>query len=713
MPTYGRISSSAKLVLILAVSLLITGVWLAWFSGRTAMATSSECSPSSTNLAIGRPVLASTSDGRFPASNVVDGNLDSWWMSQGSDPQWIYVDLGQLHQIQQIVLRWSRQIYGESYRIEFSDDAVNWSIASFQEARNGGVDIIPVSGSARYIRMFGLTRGHSGYGYSIGEFEVYDHSECEVPSPQEKPPAPVPGPQTLFFDDFEDGADPAWRFISGTWNVNNGGLETETPCVSGIKHTAIVGDSSWTNYEVQFDFRGVKGSVKQFTFRYEGPASTESYVWQARSLEDDIQVHGGGFPAPLVPAVIQQGIWYRVRIRVEGEHIQVYLDDQLVIDRTDIGSQRLSGGVGPFLNSGDINCPFGVQYDNILVTAIPANQPPIVSAVGPYSVDEGNSIVVTANGSDPDNDPLTYSWDLDDDGIYETSGQSVTFSAANLDGPSSHTITAQAIDSGGLSASDRATVNVFNVAPTVQEITAPLDPVQVNTSFNISANFSDPGTMDSHTAVLDWDDSSTSVGTVNETNGSGTVTGSHTYSTPGVYTVKLTVTDDDGDSGHSIFQYIVVYDPDGGFVTGGGWIDSPPGACCEDPTLTGKANFGFISKYRKGASTPTGNTEFQFHAADLNFHSDSYEWLVVSGAKAKYKGEGTLNGVDGYKFMLTAIDADINENDAFGIDRFRIKIWTEDQSGVENIVYDNALGSDDDMTTTEIGGGSITIHEKK
>lgn len=102
--------------------------------------------------------------------------------------------------------------------------------------------------------------------------------------------------------------------------------------------------------------------------------------------------------------------------------------------------------------------------------------------------------------------------------------------------------------------------------------------------------------------------------------------------------------------------YAVVYDPDGGFVTGGGWIDSPEGAYVADPSLTGRANFGFVSKYKKGAHVPTGTTEFQFHAGDLNFHSTSYDWSVVAGNKAKFKGEGTINGVHGYTFQISADD---------------------------------------------------------
>lgn len=79
---------------------------------------------------------------------------------------------------------------------------------------------------------------------------------------------------------------------------------------------------------------------------------------------------------------------------------------------------------------------------------------------------------------------------------------------------------------------------------------------------------------------------------------------------------------------------IVVYDPEGGFVTGGGWINSPAGAFPAHPSLAGRANFGFVSKYQKGASVSVGEAEFQLKVGNLNFHSTSYNWLVVSGARA-------------------------------------------------------------------------------
>jgi PKD repeat protein len=210
--------------------------------------------------------------------------------------------------------------------------------------------------------------------------------------------------------------------------------------------------------------------------------------------------------------------------------------------------------------------------------------------------------------------------------------------------------------------------------------------------------------LDTHTAVWDWGNGVTSSGAVTEINGSGSVTGSHAYTTPGVYTLKLTVTDKDSSWHQVFFQYVVIYDADGGFVTGGGWIDSPAGAYTADPSLTGRANFGFVSKYQPGASVPTGNTEFQFKAAGFNFKSTAYEWLVVAGARAQYKGTGTVNGSGGYSFLLTAIDG--QRPGGGGADKFRIKIW-----GPGGVVYDNQVGgADADDPTTTLGGGSITIH---
>ena len=56
------------------------------------------------------------------------------------------------------------------------------------------------------------------------------------------------------------------------------------------------------------------------------------------------------------------------------------------------------------------------------------------------------------------------------------------------------------------------------------------------------------------------------------------------------------------------------------------------------------------------------------------------------------------------------IDAAIDPADGFQTDRLRIRIW-EEVGGTEHVVYDTAVGSDDESAMTEIGGGSIVKHK--
>jgi PKD repeat protein len=336
------------------------------------------------------------------------------------------------------------------------------------------------------------------------------------------------------------------------------------------------------------------------------------------------------------------------------------------------------------------------QLHSLALLTLLQNSPPVADAGGPYAGDEGSDVTFNGTGSyDPDGDPLTYVWDFGD-GNTGAGPTAVHTYADNGVYDVSLTVT----DPDGASSTQGTTATIANVAPTVGPIAAPGDPVQLGTGdICATADFVDMSEADTHTAEWDWGDGVVESGTVDETLGYGSVDDCHAYTEAGIYTIILTVTDDDGDSGQAEFQYVVVYDPSGGFVTGGGWIWSPSGAYEDDPLLEGKANFGFVSKYKKGATIPTGNTEFVFQAGDLNFHSSSYEWLVVTGSNyARFKGAGTINCSGDYKFMLWAGD---NEPDTF-----RIRIWEEDEiSGEETVIYDN--GNDQ-----AIEGGSIIVHVK-
>lgn len=122
-----------------------------------------------------------------------------------------------------------------------------------------------------------------------------------------------------------------------------------------------------------------------------------------------------------------------------------------------------------------------------------------------------------------------------------------------------------------------------------------------------------------------------------------------------------------------------------GFVTGAGAITSPPGALGADATATGLANFAFTAKYQRGATIPTGATQFRLNNGRFSFASDTFQWLVIGGARAEFKGTGRVNGTGGYGFRVTLVDADLPGGG--GTDRFRIKVW---DTATGQVVYDLA-----------------------
>src|SRR5205823_1558598 len=103
------------------------------------------------------------------------------------------------------------------------------------------------------------------------------------------------------------------------------------------------------------------------------------------------------------------------------------------------------------------------------------------------------------------------------------------------------------------------------------------------------------------------------------------------FSQPNVYNVCVHGMDSAGNTGADACILLPVYDPTGGFVTGGGQVASPAGADLVNTSMAGQATFGFVSKYLPNSNTPSGNLEFQFKEGNLNFKSTSMDWLVVTG----------------------------------------------------------------------------------
>ena len=125
-----------------------------------------------TNLALNKPTTASSmQSASFPAADATDGNLGTRWSSAFADPQWLEVDLGSTQNICQVVLNWETA-YATAFQIQVSPDNTTWTTIYSTTAGTGGNQTLAVSGTGRYIRMFGTARA-TQYGYSLWEFQVY------------------------------------------------------------------------------------------------------------------------------------------------------------------------------------------------------------------------------------------------------------------------------------------------------------------------------------------------------------------------------------------------------------------------------------------------------------------------------------------------------------------------------------------------------------
>lgn len=345
------------------------------------------------------------------------------------------------------------------------------------------------------------------------------------------------------------------------------------------------------------------------------------------------------------------------------------------------------------------------SYTEYTTTVTVVNVDPTADVSDNGPIVEGEPITISFSDIyDPGiYDTFTYFFDWDFDGIYDIYGQENPAASYTWYDEGSYPVRIMIMDNSGGFTEYIIYSTVANVPPTIDSFSVtPFDPLAIGDPVTVSAIYSDPGD-DTLTTTISWGDGSST------TTSGYAVEENHVYSTPGVYTITLTVSDGT-ETVEISYQYAVVYDPTGSFITGGGHFGSPAGAYKDDLTLTGKAGFGFVSKYQKGATTPGGNTQFRFHAGDLSFKSESYDWLVVAGHKGMFKGTGTINGDGNYKFIISAIDGDLTGGN--GVDKFRIKIWEEDGAGNENVIYDNNLGSADDANpTTALTHGSIKIHK--
>lgn len=139
------------------------------------------------NVATGRPAVASsTESAAFPASAAVDGNTGTRWSSAFADPQWLRVDLGATRNICQVTLRWEAA-YAVAFQLQVAAAPDGpWTTVSSTTSGTGGTQTLAVTGTGRYLRMYGTTRA-TPYGYSLWEVAVATTDDSTTP-PTTPPP---------------------------------------------------------------------------------------------------------------------------------------------------------------------------------------------------------------------------------------------------------------------------------------------------------------------------------------------------------------------------------------------------------------------------------------------------------------------------------------------------------------------------------------------
>jgi hypothetical protein len=196
---------------------------------------------------------------------------------------------------------------------------------------------------------------------------------------------------------------------------------------------------------------------------------------------------------------------------------------------------------------------------------------------------------------------------------------------------------------------------------------------------------------------------------------------------PGVY--KLSVVYGTGSCGaqKTAVLYVAVYDVAAGFVTGGGWFQSPMVAGYQYMNVAGKANFSISAKYEPGTTNVMGSAQLQTKSFVFESTTLTGARLVVTDNTASYTGTGTLSYYSGgqllpdprtFGFLVVAADGKVNGRKKADAIRFKIYALNPDGSA-GTVVYDSqaaCTGASLDENAepcTQLGGGSIVIHKPK
>ena len=340
----------------------------------------------------------------------------------------------------------------------------------------------------------------------------------------------------------------------------------------------------------------------------------------------------------------------------------------------------------------------------------PGNAPPVAHAGGPYTAIEGAEVRYDLSGTDRDGGELSGEVRFGDGQrdyiafMLPNAWRTPTHAYAD-DG--TYTLTLIVTDGRGGRDTSTATVTVANAAPTIVagSLTGPTSPIPLlagRASVPIAFEFKDPAARnDVYAAEIACGNDVVLRPTnipVGEYSGAGTLSVTCAYTTPGIYTVRATVSDEDGGtSAPAYYRDVIVYDPAGASVMGSGFYSG-------DGQGKTKTHFAFNASFASGASSPNGSVRLWIPGGQLNFEATAVEMLVAAGNRAQFWGTGTLNGAAA-RFRITVVDGDAAGAKRTA-DAIRVELWNA--AGAP--LYDTQSGAAQDAPAlTPVEGGNIQI----